>query len=127
MAVVMNDERIAATRALMAQLREIKSRGSRAKEPATLAAGRPVVLALEHELFVEVAQRMHAYDPPVILAVYYPASQKLVLADVAPAARDADTITVGKDATVGMVLDAQQSLQVPETWETIRLSQLVGC
>ena len=127
MAVVMNDERIAATRALMNQLRVIKSRSNRSGEATTLAAGRPVVLALEHERFVDVAQRMHTYEPPVILAVYYPASKKLILADVAVATRDADTIAVGKDATVGMVLDTQESLQVPETWETIRLNQLVDC
>lgn len=123
MAVVMDDVRVAASRALMARLRGVKSRGPRPGQSPILTSNRPVVLAIADELFVDVVQRMHAYSSPVLLAVYYPAGDRLELAE-AGAAEPHGAIPVGAGTTIGMVLDAGDALALPGTWETIRVSQL---
>lgn len=126
MAVVMTEERLVASRALMARLREIKSRGLKAGQSQVLTANRPVVLALEDEPLSEFVRRMHAYEPPVLLAVYYPTSQRLQLAELDLAPRVPDTTLVSPETTVGMLLDAEESMSVPDSWETIKVTQLVG-
>jgi hypothetical protein len=125
MAVVMTDARLAGSRALLGRLRELKT-SSRRADRGLVPAGQQVLLALEDETVRELMPRLRAYNPPVWLAVYYPVTERLVLAEVGLAERTPDSVAVGADTTVGMLLDAHQSLSVPDSWETISIKQLIG-
>lgn len=120
----MSAERAAATRALMRSMREMKSRGRRGNLAPVVEQNRPVILVLQDEAFVDVVKRMHAYPSPVLLAVYYPAEDRLELAEAA-SAESAGAMPVGRGTTIGMVLDAEDQLAVPDSWEAIRVRQLV--
>jgi hypothetical protein len=121
---LMTETRLAASRLLMRRLRDLKTSSRRSDRE--LVGSRPVVLALEDDLVREVVQRFHAYEPPVWVAVYYPQAEKLVLAEVGLAPRSTDSVLIGADTTVGMLLDAHPSLSLPDSWETIRVTQLIG-
>jgi len=120
---VISDDIAAATRALMAQLRAIKAKGLSKNVAPVIRDNRPVVVALADDLFIDVVKRLHAHPSPVLLAVYYPASKRLELAEAGAALSD-DAVPVGHGATIGTVLAADEALSLPGTWETIRVSQL---
>ena len=52
-------------------------------------------------------------------------TDRIELAEVGIGQRTADTVTVSKATTAGMILDNYQSLTVPDSWETIKVSQLL--
>lgn len=66
---MMTEERQAASRALMKRLRQVPLSG-------------PVVLAIETESVGELLRRVHTYESPVTVAVYFPGTDRLVLAEV---------------------------------------------
>jgi len=126
----MTDERQAASMALMERLRELKTRKGRARHGQLL--GRPIVVALDHELWSEVVERIHAYSPPVMLAVYYAGSCTLRLYGVSTEAVETRVVEVqveqARATTVGDALRPQEThMTVPVTaWETMGLTELVG-
>lgn len=121
----MPDERIAATKALMARLRELKT--STRREVRDAIGDLPIVVALEDESAEDLVRRLVRYNPPVWLAVYYPRKRRLVLAEAHVAATERkDAVLINRETTVGMIVDAQRALAMPDSWATIELTQLVG-
>lgn len=132
MAIVMTDERRAASRVLMDQL--VKWRTSKPVPERDAQLNRPVVLALDHELWSTTVDRMHAYDPPVMLAVYYTADRTLRIYAVSVSAED--SVRKGRlvepeqstSATVGDVIrPSKRHMSVLVTaGETMGLTELVS-
>lgn len=124
MASVMTGERKNATLALMKHLRNLKT-GKVQNAPGQIVDERPIVLALDYELMWDVISRLHGHRPPVVLAVYYVETGNVVLAEITLTDRTPDTLTVGRELTVGMAIDSQ-SMAMADTWETLQVRQVTG-
>jgi hypothetical protein len=109
MATVMTEQRLAAGIALNSRLRAIRS-GQRGAEPREVL-NRPIVLALADEAMTGVIRRLGRYHSPSVLAVYFPDRDELVLAEITTVPTTEDTISVRRELTVGMVIDAQRSAE----------------
>lgn len=81
-----------------------------ALERGDYVSGQGVVLALESDRLADVHDRMERYDPPVHIAVCYPAMDKtparlhFIVAEPAPSPPRAgeDTVEIDPESTVGM-------------------------
>jgi hypothetical protein len=118
-ATVMTDERKAATRALMKRLRDLKT-GRIRLNPGQIVDGRPIVLALDHELMTDVLRRLRNHQPPVVLAVYYVDTSELLLAEISLADNTSETMTPGKGLTVGMAIGSQATAEA-DRWEDLQV------
>jgi hypothetical protein len=108
----------------MRKLKEIKTGVD--KTAPNEVAKLPIILALESEQMGDVTNRMSRYPEPVVLAVYYPETAKLILAELTTKAPTVDTLTATTAVTVGMILDSHRTLALPDNPGAVQVTQLAG-
>lgn len=118
---MLTDERKAAVRTA---LRKIAKLQAARKCPPEFKPGATVVIALDDELTADVLARVTSYSPPVMLAVYFPESERLELVTLNPSQRseqapEEDLVKAKRNSTIGMVVDAGTRIRVPQQWDEV--------
>ncbi|HEX7661785.1 MAG TPA: hypothetical protein VF444_20125 [Pseudonocardiaceae bacterium] len=114
-------ERKAAAKRAVAIITKLAAQGH---VPASFRSDTPVVVALENEQFSDVLDRIISYRPPVVLAVYYPATDRIELLTIEPDRKpegpDRERVArVHRNCTVGMVVDTGGYIATPGQWEEV--------
>lgn len=93
-----------------------------------------VLVCLESDTVESVVGRARSYDPPVMLAVYWPDRQRLAIGVLAPgssesaASTGAPTVAVHHSATIGMLIESGNAMIRPSEWDrALVVSQLATC
>jgi hypothetical protein len=115
---MLSEERKAATKAA---LREIAKYQASKNAPPMFTQGVTTVVAIDDELASDVFARITAHDPPVILAVYFPKSERIELITLEPEASPGpdDVVRTHRKSTIGMVIDAGSHIAAPQQWHEV--------